>query len=159
MPRDLREADQQAFEQLPQPAEAAGEEGQVADGEIAAHRAPGDVGVGDVVAERAERREQRAPDRTLARKQAVGGEESIGQFAEARDEEAVEVEDLDLFRGLDAGAHLPQVFELAPLGRPLEVERVVERVEVRLADERRHQRDRQQQDQPRRVHQQARPRS
>src|SRR5678816_570244 len=128
-------------------------EGQVAYGEIATYRAPCDVGVGDVVAERTERREQRAPYGTLARKQAIGGEEAIGQFAEARDEEAVEVEDLDLFRCLDAGAHLPQVFELTPLGSPLEVERVVERVEVRLADERRHQRDRQQQDQPRRVHQ------
>ncbi|KAG0771304.1 hypothetical protein G6F22_016594 [Rhizopus arrhizus] len=52
----LREPDQQAFQQLAQAQEAAGEEGQVADREVAAHRAPGDVGVGGVVAQRAHAR-------------------------------------------------------------------------------------------------------
>ena len=37
---DLREAEEQAFEQAPQPQEGAGQEGQVADAELAAHGAP-----------------------------------------------------------------------------------------------------------------------
>ena len=145
---DLREADQQALEQLSQAAEAAGQEGQVADGEIAADRAPGDVGIGDVVAQGSERGQQRAPERAPPRQRAVGAEELLRQLAETGDEEAVEAEDLDLFRGLHAGAHLPDVLELPAFRRPLEVERVIERVEMRFADERRHQRDRQQHDQP-----------
>src|SRR3546814_12223448 len=47
-----------------------------------------------------------------------------------------------------------QVFELALLRCPGEVEAVVERVEMRLADEGRQQRNGEQHDQPRRVHQQ-----
>ncbi len=78
LPRDLREADQQAFEQVAQAPEGAGEERQVADGEVAAQRAPGDVGVGDVVAERAERGEQRCPSRARRmRELAVGRVERL----------------------------------------------------------------------------------
>jgi hypothetical protein len=67
----------------------------------------------------------------------------------------VEIEDLDLLRRLDAGAHLAHVLELPALGRPGEVERVAERGEVRLADEGGDQRHPQQHDQPRHVDQQA----
>src|SRR5687768_13884864 len=90
----LRETDEQSFEQLPQAAEAARQEGEVADAEVALHRAPGDVRIRDVVTERAECREQRAPERAPPRQLAVGDEELVGQLAEAGDEEAVEVEDL-----------------------------------------------------------------
>ncbi|MNV19490.1 hypothetical protein D3C71_1103550 [compost metagenome] len=67
----------------------------------------------------------------------------------------MEVEDLHLLGGFHAGPDLAQVVQLAALGRPLEVERVTGRVEMRFADEGRHQRHCQQQDQPGRVHQQA----
>src|SRR5690606_2021647 len=110
LPGDLREPDQQAFEQLPQAAEAAGQEGQVADAEVAVHGAPGDVGVGNVVTGRAQCRQQRAPERALAGQRLVGQVELVRQLAETGDEEAVEVEDLDLFGRLHARAHLPQVF-------------------------------------------------
>ena len=73
---DLREADQQAFEQVAQPAERAGEEGQVADRELAVQRAPDDVRVGDVVGDRAERRQRAAPARAAQRERAVGLEEA-----------------------------------------------------------------------------------
>ena len=57
----------------------------------------------------------------------------------------MQAEDLHFLRGLDAGAGLAHVVELAPLRRPRVVERVALRVEVRLAEEGRHQRDREQQ--------------
>ena len=151
----LREPHEQAFQQLPQAAETAREEGEVADREIALHRAPCDVCVGDVVAQRAQRRQQRAPGRAPARQLAVGGVELVRQFAEAGDEEAVEVEDLHLFRRFHARAHLADVFELATFRRPLEIQRIAQRIEMRLADEGGNQRHRQQHDQPRRVDQQA----
>ena len=75
--------------------------------------------------------------------------------AVALDQERVEAEDLHFLRGLDARAGLAHVVELAPLGRARVVERVALRVEVRLADERRHERDREQHDQPRRVDDEA----
>ncbi len=155
LPGDLREADQQALQQLAQAQEAAGEEGQVTDAEVAADGAPGDVGVGDVVAQRAERGQQRAPQRAAAGQRPVGDVVAVGELAVAFNQEAVQVEDLHFLRGLDAGADLAQVVELAPLRRPLVVERIAQRVEVRFADKGRHQRHRQQRDQPRRVHQQA----
>ncbi len=153
--RHLREPDEQALQQLAQPAETARKEGQVADGEVARHRSPCDIGIGDVVTQRAQRCEQGAPERAPPGQLAIGDEEFVGQLAEAGDEEAVEVEDLHLLRRLHARAHLADVFELAPLRSPLEVQRVTERVEVRLADERRQQRHRQQHDQPWCVDQQA----
>ena len=152
---DLRETDQQSFQQLAQAAEAAGQERQVADAEIALDRAPGDVGIGEVVAQRPQRGQQRAPDRAAAGEGAVGAIELVGQLAVSGDQVAVEVEDLHLLRRLHAGAHLAHVFELASFRRPGVVERVAQRVEMRLADERRHQRHRQQHDQPWRVDQQA----
>ena len=151
---DLGEADQQPLQQLPQATEAAGQESQVADGEVAVHRAPGDVGVGHVVAQRAERGEQRPPHGPSAGEGAVGAEERLGQLAVTGDHVAMEVEDLHLLRGFHARAHLPHVLELAALRRPGEVERVAQGVEVRFADEGRDQRDRQQQDQPGRIDQQ-----
>jgi len=67
----------------------------------------------------------------------------------------MEVEDLHLLGSLHAGPDLAQILQLAALGRPLEVEAVTGCVEVRFADEGRDQCHRQQQDQPRRVHDQA----
>jgi hypothetical protein len=63
----------------------------------------------------------------------------------------VQVVDLHFLGRFHTGTELAQVVELAALGRPLEVEAVAGRVEVRFADEGRHQCQRQQQDQPRRA--------
>ena len=153
--RHLREADEEPLEQVAQPAERAGQEGEVADREVAAQRAPGDERVGHVVADGADGGEQAAPARAAGGQAAVGGVEGLGQRAVALDEERVQAEDLHFLRGLDAGPGLADVVELAPLRRPRVVERVALRVEVRLAEERGHERQHQQRDQPRRVDQQA----
>src|SRR6185436_578302 len=59
----------------------------------------------------------------------------------------VQPEDLDFLCGLDARARLTDVVELAPLRGAAEVERVALRVEVRLADEGRDERNGEQRDQ------------
>ncbi len=147
--RDLREADQQVLQQIAQAPERAGEKRQIADREIAVQRAPHDVRVRDVVGERADRGQHAAPAGAPHRDLPVGCEEARGERAVALDQERVQAEDLHFLGRFDARAGLPHVIELAPLGRPREVERIALRVEVRLADERRHQRDREQHDQPR----------
>ena len=96
-----------------------------------------------------------APARAAQREPPVGGVEARRRAAVALDQEAIEAEDLHFLRGLDAGRGLAHVVELAPLRRAGEVERVALRVEVRLAEERRDQRQQQQHDEPRRVDQQA----
>ena len=123
---------------------------------VAVQRAPDDVRVGDVVADGADRGEHAAPAGAPDREPAVGRVEVGGEAPVAVDQEAVEAEDLHFLRRLDAGAGLAHVVELAPLRRAQVVERVALRVEVRLAEERRHQRQRQQHDQPRRVEHQRR---
>ena len=114
--------------------------------ELAVQRAPDDVRVGDVVGDRADRREQRCPSRArrIASRR-LASKKLVGERAVALDQERVEAEDLHFLGGLDAGAGLAHVVELAPLRRARVVERVALRVEVRLAEERRHQRDREQQ--------------
>ena len=156
LPGDVGKADQETLEQRAQAAERSGEERQVADREFAVQRAQDDVRVGHVIGDRADRREHAAHRRAADGERAVGGEEARGERSVALDQERVEAEDLDLLRGLHAGAGLADVVELAALGRALVVERVAARIEVRLADERRHQRDRQQHDEPGRVHDQPR---
>ena len=151
LPRHLREAGEQAFEQVAQSAEGPGQEGEVADGEVAAQRAPGDEGIGQVVPRRAQRGEQAAPAGAAHGQAAVGFVELGGQRAVALDEEGVEAEDLHLLRRVHAGAGLAHVVQLAALGRTRVVERVALRVEVRLAQEGRHQRQQQQADEPGRV--------
>ena len=61
--RRRREARQQPLQKGAQAAERAGEKGEVADREVARQRAPGDVGIGEVVADGADRGEQAAPAR------------------------------------------------------------------------------------------------
>jgi hypothetical protein len=90
------------------------------------------------------------------RQRAVRAVEAVGQHPVALDEERVEAEDLHFLRRLDAGAGLPDVVQLAPSRRAAVIQGVAARVEVQLAQERRHQRDEQQRDQPRRVRDQAR---
>ena len=119
-------------------------------------RAPDDVGVRDVVGDRADRRQHAAPARAAHRDAAIRVEEARGERAVALDQEAVEAEDLHFLRRLGAGAGLPHVVELAPLGRAGEVERIALRVEVRLADERGQERDGEQHDEPRRVDEEPR---
>ena len=152
---DGREARQQPFEKIAQPAERAGEERQVADGELAGQRAPHDVGIGEVVADGADRGEHAAPAGAPQRQPAIGRVDVRRQAAIAVDQEAVEAEDLHFLGRLDARRRLPHVVELAPLGRAQIVERIALRVEMRLAEERRHQGDEQQNDEPRRVDEQA----
>ncbi len=148
LPRHLREADQQPLQQGAQAEERAGQEGEVADAEAAAQRAPGDVGVGHVIAHRADGGQRAPPAGAADRQPAVALVEGIGELAVALDQEGVEAEDLHFLGGLDAGAGLAHVVDLAPLRRPHEVQRVALRVEVRLAEEGRDQRQDQQRDQP-----------
>ena len=74
---DLREADQQSFEQVAQAPERAGEERQVADAEFAVQRAPGDVRIRGVIGERADGGQRAAPARAAQREPAVGREERL----------------------------------------------------------------------------------
>ena len=67
------------------------------------------------------------------------------------DQEAVETENLHFLGGLNAGGGLPHIVEFAPLRRAAVIERIALRVEMRLADESRHQRHKQQHDEPGRV--------
>ena len=150
-----REAAQQRFEQRAKPAERAREEGEVAHGEFAGQRAPGDVGVGEVVADRADGGEQPAPAGAAQRQAPVGVVERGGKAAVAIDQELVEAEDLHFLGGLGAGRGLADIVELAPLGRAAEVERVALGVEMGFAQERRDQRHDQQHDQPGREDDQA----
>ena len=71
------------------------------------------------------------------------------------DQEAVQAEYLHFLRGLDTGRGLAHVVEFAPFRCPPVVERVSLGVEMRLAQECRHQRGQQQHDQPRRIDQQS----
>ncbi len=151
----LREPGEQAFEQRAQSPERAGQKREVADGEVAPQRAPRDEPVGHVVAHRPDRREQPAPQGPAPRQRAIGAIEALGQRLVALDEKRVETEDLHFLGGLDAGAGLPHVVQLAALGRAAVVERVAARVEVHLAEKRRDQRDQQQHDQPRGVRDEA----
>ncbi len=67
-----------------------------------------------------------------------------------------EAEDLNFFGRVRAGGDLADVIQFAPLRRAHVAERIAQRVEVRFAEERGHQGDGQQHDQPRRVNDQAR---
>ncbi len=69
-------------------AERAGQERQVTDREFAGQGAPGDVGVGEVVADRADRREQRAPAGAAQGEAAVGVVEGGGEPAIAIDQKS-----------------------------------------------------------------------
>ena len=68
LPRHRREAEQQAFEQGAQAQERARQERQIADRELALQRAPDDVGIGRVVADRADGGEHAAPHGALQRR-------------------------------------------------------------------------------------------
>ena len=142
------EAAQQRFEQGAQAAERARKEGEIADREFAGQRAPGDVGVGEVVADRADGGEQPAPAGTAQRQAPVGLVERGREAAIAIDQEVVEAEDLHFLGGLGAGRGLADIVELAPFGRAAEIERIALGVEMRLAEKGGHQRHQQQHDQP-----------
>ena len=139
------EARQQPFEKIAQAPERAREEREIADRELAGQRAPRDVGIGQVVADGADRGEQAAPAGAPHapacdwphRRRWPGVTIAI-------DQEAVEAEDLHFLGGLDAGRGLPHVVDLAPLRRAAEIERIALRVEMRLAEEGRHQRQKKQ---------------
>ena len=90
-----------------------------------------------------------------SREPAIGRVEVRGEAHIAIDQEAVETEDLHFLGGFDAGGSLPHIVEFAPLRRAAVIERIALRVEMRLADEGRHQRHKQKDDQPGRVEDQA----
>ena len=119
-------------------------------------RAPYDVGIRDVVGDGPDRRQQASPAGASHRDPSIGLEQARGQRAVAFDQEGIEAEDLHFLRRLRAGARLPDVIELAPLLRAGIVERIALCVEMRFADERRHERDGEERDEPRRVHNQPR---
>ena len=124
--------------------------------ELAVQRAPDDVGIGEVVADRADRGEQRCPSwRAAARAARLAVVEVVGQPPIALDQEAVEAEDLHFLGGLDAGARSAAHSRARAAPACGEIERVALRVEMRLAEEGRHQRQQQQHDQPRRIDDQA----
>ena len=110
----------------------------------------------DVVGNGANRRQHAAPACPSQRDPAVRLEEARGKRAVALDQEAVESEDLHFLRRFRAGSGLPHVVELAPLGRAREVERIALRIEMRLADERRQERDGEKHDEPRGIDQESR---
>ena len=89
------------------------------------------------------------------RELAVGCVEVGGKAPVAIDQEAVQAENLHFLGGFDARGGMPDIVELAPFRRADVVERIALRVEMRLAEERRHQSEKQQEDQPRRVQDQA----
>ena len=112
-----REAGQQSFEKRAQPPERSREESQVADRELARQRAPRDIGIGEIVADRADRGEQAAPSGAPQGEPAVGRIEVGGKPPIPVDQEAVEAEDLHFLGGLDACRGLPEIVELAPFRR------------------------------------------
>ncbi len=96
-------------------------------------------------------REQPAPRGAAQRKSTVVRIHSPGKAPEAVDKETVEAEQLDLLRGLDARAKVPNIVELPPLRRAEVVEPVALGVEVHLAEEGGQERQQNQSDEPRRV--------
>ena len=96
-----------------------------------------------------------APARAADGQRRLARVEALGELAVALDEERVQAEDLHFLRRLDAGPGLAHVVELAPLRRPRVVERVALGVEVRLAEERGHEGEHEQRDEPGRVHGEA----
>ena len=152
---DLGDADQELFEQAVQPEERAGEEGKVAERELAVDGAPDDVGVGAVIGHVGERRKKPAPDGALGRQPAVVLHDGVGKPLETPDQKRSEAEQLYFLGGLGTGADVAQIFEFAPLRRAHAAEVIGAGVELRLADHGRDERDEQQQDQPRRVKEKA----
>ena len=139
---DGRKAGQEPFEKIAQPAKRAGQERQVADGELAGQRAPHDVGIGEVVADGAHGGEHAAPAGASQRQPAIGRVRLRRQPAIAVDQKAIEAENLDFLGRLGARRRLPNVVELTALGRAQIVERIALRVEVRFAEESRESRRR-----------------
>src|SRR5690606_6800297 len=112
------------LKQTTQPPERTRQKGEIADRELARNRAPGDVGVGQVISDRADRREDSAPSGTAYRQPAIGGVEAVREASVALDQKAVEPENLDFFGRLHARRRLPQIVEFAPLRRSNMGERI-----------------------------------
>ena len=70
--RRAGEARQKSFEKRAQAPERAGQKGEIADRERARQRAPDDVGIGQIVADGADRGEQAAPAGAPQREPAIG---------------------------------------------------------------------------------------
>ena len=128
-----------------------------APGQVARHGSVDDVRVRAVVAGRAEQREQRAGPQAAARQPHVLVVDLVGEPRVLARKEAAQSEQLQLLGGFLARAEHAQVIELPPHRRLPDVQRVAEKREVALAQERGHHRDHQHQQQPRREPQDARP--
>ena len=134
-----RKACKKPFKKIAQPPERAREERKIANREFARQRAPRDIGIGEVIAHRADCGEQPAPACAPHRQPAIGRIEGGGKLQIAVNQESVEAEDFHFLGGFDAGRRLPHVIHFAPLRRAAEIERIALRVEMRLAEEGRHQ--------------------
>ena len=157
---DLRQREQHPLDQVAALAEGAREEGEHADGEEAGRRPVADHGeiddhrVGAVVAQRADRREQARDQAPTDRERLVGLVELLGEPVVAAHQEVGQPEELELLGRDVAGGDVAQVVELAPLGRPGVEQRIAQRGEVGLAQQRRQHRHDQQHQQPGDVHRQ-----
>jgi hypothetical protein len=78
----------------------------------------------------------------------LAGVEIRGEAQIAINEKVVEAKDFHFLGSLDAGGGLPDIVELASFRRARVVELIALRVEMRFAEEGRHQRQKQQYDQP-----------
>ncbi len=111
-----RKAREQPFEKIAQTPERAREERKIAHREFARQRAPGDIGIGQVIAHGADCGEQPAPAGAPHRQPAIGRIEGGGKLHIAVDQEAVEAEDFHFLGGFNAGRRLPahNPFRAAP---------------------------------------------
>ena len=111
-------------------------------------RAPDDVHVGRVVAERADDREQRARDQLALGERDILLVDLVRQPGEALGQEFAQAEELQFLGGFLAAAQHAQVIELAADRRLAEILGVAQECEVALAQKRRQHAGNQQQQQP-----------
>ena len=79
----------------------------------------------------------------------IGGYDGLAvRSATKADQEVIEAENLHFLGGFNAGGGLPHIVEFAPLRRAAVIERIALRIEMGLPDEGRHERNKQQHDEP-----------
>ena len=123
---------------------------------MAHHGEIDDDGVGGVVAQRADNGQQGRDHAAPHRQRLVGLVELLGQPVVAAHQEVGQAEQLELLGRDVAGADVAQVVELAALRGPGVEQRVAQRGEVGLAQERGEHRDDQQDQEPGDVHRERR---
>src|SRR6185312_14895878 len=114
-----------------------GKESQVANRKFSRQGAPCDVGVGEIVADGANRGEQSSPAGAPQRQPSIGRVKIGRQTDVSIDQKSVEAEDFHFLGGFNTGGGLPDIVEFAPLRGADEIKRIALGVEMRLADKRR----------------------